>query len=121
VQLCGTHHRFVHEGNWRIRGNPDDALTFVRPDGEEFTGLPPVIDERLQTTLFEMGTNAAERLALERELVDEQVNRERRIREAEMEADLERQRIANARHREAREREQKRRAELIAPDCWSAA
>jgi hypothetical protein len=119
VQLCGTHHRFLHEGKWKIRGNPDEALTFVRPDGKEFTGLPRLIDEKLQTTLFEMGTNAAERLALERELVEEQAHEEFLARRAEMEADLERQHQRNIEYEQEQERQ--RQAQPQTTDSWSAA
>ncbi|MDQ4097597.1 MAG: HNH endonuclease, partial [Actinomycetota bacterium] len=31
--LCPFHHRLVHEGGWRIRGDPEGDVTFVRPDG----------------------------------------------------------------------------------------
>jgi predicted nucleic acid-binding protein len=117
VQLCGTHHRFLHEGKWKIKGNPDEALTFIRPDGKEFTGLPPLIQTELQTPLFAMATNAAERLALERELVEEQANEEALVRWAEMQADLERQHQRNIEY----EREQERRAQPPAADSWSAA
>lgn len=33
VWLCPQHHRLVHEGGWTMRGDPNDTLTFVRPDG----------------------------------------------------------------------------------------
>jgi 5-methylcytosine-specific restriction endonuclease McrA len=37
VGLCfGCHHR-VHEGGWRITGNPNGALTFTNPYGETVT------------------------------------------------------------------------------------
>jgi hypothetical protein len=45
VLLCSFHHKLVHEGGWRVDGNPNHALTFVAPDGrrldEEPTRLPP--------------------------------------------------------------------------------
>lgn len=41
VLLCSYHHRFVHEGEWDIRGNPMGDLDFVRPDGTVFGGGPP--------------------------------------------------------------------------------
>jgi hypothetical protein len=31
--LCPFHHRLVHEGGWRIRGDPNHDVVFVRPDG----------------------------------------------------------------------------------------
>ncbi|MFM7685695.1 MAG: DUF222 domain-containing protein [Actinomycetota bacterium] len=34
VSLCAYHHRLVHEGGWRITGNPDNGvLTFTSPTG----------------------------------------------------------------------------------------
>jgi len=41
IEICGTHHMFVHEGGWKIEGDPDGELTFVRPDGSRFTGRAP--------------------------------------------------------------------------------
>lgn len=35
VLLCFHHHRLVHEGGYRIEGNPEGMLTFIRPDGTE--------------------------------------------------------------------------------------
>lgn len=34
VLLCRFHHRVVHEGGYRIEGDPHATLRFVRPDGE---------------------------------------------------------------------------------------
>jgi len=31
--LCGTHHRLVHEGGFRIVRNYQDQWVFTRPDG----------------------------------------------------------------------------------------
>jgi hypothetical protein len=31
--LCRWHHKLVHEKGWSIAGDPDGALSFVRPDG----------------------------------------------------------------------------------------
>jgi hypothetical protein len=89
LQLCGTHHRFVHEGRWKIRGNPDEALTFVRPDGKEFSGLPPATATKLQTMMFAMATDSAARVVAERERLDAQLERERLEREAEWRRDRE--------------------------------
>jgi hypothetical protein len=50
VSLCNTHHRLLHEGRWRVRGNPDtdDGLEWIRPDGSILrTGPPPLHDEIL--------------------------------------------------------------------------
>ncbi|HET7655176.1 MAG TPA: HNH endonuclease signature motif containing protein, partial [Acidimicrobiales bacterium] len=50
VSLCNAHHRLLHEGRWRVRGNPDtdDGLEWIRPDGSILrTGPPPLHDEIL--------------------------------------------------------------------------
>ncbi len=33
VLLCGTHHRLVHEGGWRLQQRPTGERVFIRPDG----------------------------------------------------------------------------------------
>ena len=33
VLLCTVHHRMVHEGGWKIVGDPNGELAFVSPDG----------------------------------------------------------------------------------------
>ncbi len=33
ILLCPAHHRCVHEGGWRLAGDPNDVITAVRPDG----------------------------------------------------------------------------------------
>jgi hypothetical protein len=33
VWLCPFHHRLVHEGRWSIKGDPNEELIFIRPDG----------------------------------------------------------------------------------------
>ncbi|MFN8103979.1 MAG: DUF222 domain-containing protein [Acidimicrobiia bacterium] len=49
--LCSYHHRLRHKPGWQIRGNPDDLLTFIRPDGTILgttrPPLPPDIRERV--------------------------------------------------------------------------
>jgi hypothetical protein len=50
VSVCTHHHRLLHEGRWRVRGNPDtdDGLEWFRPDGSILrTGPPPLHDEIL--------------------------------------------------------------------------
>ena len=32
ILLCGHHHRFVHEHGWHITGDPNDRVTFRRPN-----------------------------------------------------------------------------------------
>jgi hypothetical protein len=33
ILLCGTHHRLIHEGGWRVRGDPARHLRFHDPGG----------------------------------------------------------------------------------------
>ncbi len=33
VTLCGYHHRLIHNSGWRISGDPQRDIEFVRPDG----------------------------------------------------------------------------------------
>ena len=40
VQLCGAHHRLLHEGGYGIRRLPGGGLTFVRPDGRPIPDCP---------------------------------------------------------------------------------
>ena len=51
VLLCNFHHTLVHEGGWSIRGNPEDRLRFVRPNGRKLMmgplELKPIYRERL--------------------------------------------------------------------------
>jgi hypothetical protein len=62
VLLCSAHHRFVHEGGWRIEGDPAGELRFVHPDGRELRvgppGLRPEVAERFG---FGVGTEAEAR------------------------------------------------------------
>lgn len=54
VLLCWHHHHLVHEGGWRMEGNPDSWLDFVSPDGRKLTSLPPPpLDPELKKRLFE--------------------------------------------------------------------
>jgi hypothetical protein len=34
--LCRWHHHLVHEGKWKVKGNPEVGLEFIRPDGRVF-------------------------------------------------------------------------------------
>jgi len=46
VTLCGHHHRKLHEGGWKIVGDPNGELRFMAPDGRVWTqGPPPLRDE----------------------------------------------------------------------------
>lgn len=45
VELCGYHHRLLHEGGWKIEGDVNGELRFVSPDGRVWTQGPPAIRE----------------------------------------------------------------------------
>jgi hypothetical protein len=40
VELCGQHHRLLHEGGYGLRATDDGALVFTRPDGERIPDVP---------------------------------------------------------------------------------
>ena len=46
--LCSYHHKTLHEGGWRIEGDPAGELRFVRPDGVVLTTGPPPLDPRVR-------------------------------------------------------------------------
>jgi len=48
VVLCGFHHRFLHEHEWRIQGDPGGRLTFKKPDGRIYPPPRPGLDPRLR-------------------------------------------------------------------------
>ncbi len=37
ISLCPFHHRLLHEGGWRISGDPNSEIVWIRPDGTPFT------------------------------------------------------------------------------------
>lgn len=53
IRLCGFHHRSVHEGGWRVVGDPAESfgLSFIGPDGrridERPEPSPPVAPTRI--------------------------------------------------------------------------
>lgn len=36
ISLCLFHHRLVHEDGWRISGDPNGEVTWIRPGGMPF-------------------------------------------------------------------------------------
>ena len=40
VELCGRHHRLLHEGGYGLAVTDDGALIFTRPDGERIPDVP---------------------------------------------------------------------------------
>lgn len=54
VLLCWHHHHLVHEGGWKLEGDPDGWLDFISPDGRKITSLPPPpLDPDLRNRLFD--------------------------------------------------------------------
>ncbi|MGH2759342.1 MAG: DUF222 domain-containing protein [Actinomycetota bacterium] len=47
VMLCGYHHRKLHEGGWRVEGEPNRDLRFIAPDGRVWTQGPPPLREEV--------------------------------------------------------------------------
>jgi hypothetical protein len=46
LMLCRYHHRKMHQGGWSIRGDPEGAVEFIKPNGEALTSeLPRVTPE----------------------------------------------------------------------------
>jgi hypothetical protein len=36
ISLCQFHHRMVHEEGWKVEGNPNGPVIWIRPDGRQF-------------------------------------------------------------------------------------
>jgi hypothetical protein len=109
IKLCGSHHRYLHEGGWKVRGNPDDALRFIRPDGKVFTGRAPEPSGALIVKLEQRATQFVERAVQERRDLEDLREIEREEQETQW---------REARERREREREQaeaQRASEYEAP------
>ncbi|MGH8874271.1 MAG: DUF222 domain-containing protein [Acidimicrobiia bacterium] len=52
VTVCGTHHRLVHEQHWKIRGNPNGDIQFVRPDGRVYQPGRTTLRPQIRRTLL---------------------------------------------------------------------
>jgi hypothetical protein len=70
VMLCGTHHRYIHEGGWKMFGRPGRDLRIVRPDGTPLrppwrcrARAPAIITSR---TPNPVGTDGADRTSSRR-------------------------------------------------------
>ena len=46
--LCSYHHKTVHEGGWRVEGEPNGELRFIRPNGALLKTGPPPLDPRVR-------------------------------------------------------------------------
>jgi hypothetical protein len=51
VLLCRRHHRLVHEGGFRVEGNPGRELRFLRPDGSLIPSSPGLAAPRSRRPL----------------------------------------------------------------------
>ena len=47
ISLCPFHHRLLHKGGWRISGDPNGEIVWVRPGGTPF--LPGQRDHQSTT------------------------------------------------------------------------
>ena len=52
VLLCSFHHQLVHEGGWDMRGTPDRAMVFVRPDGRDHEVLRPRLRDDIRERIL---------------------------------------------------------------------
>ncbi|HKX75302.1 MAG TPA: HNH endonuclease, partial [Acidimicrobiia bacterium] len=41
ITLCPRHHRMLHEEGWRIEGDPNREVTFIKPNGRIFARAGP--------------------------------------------------------------------------------
>ena len=58
ITLCGPHHRLVHEGGWKILGNPNGDVTFVAPDGRRISQGPPPLRAELRDRVTALTSDA---------------------------------------------------------------
>ncbi|HEX4778087.1 MAG TPA: DUF222 domain-containing protein [Acidimicrobiia bacterium] len=54
MMVCPRHHRWVHEHQWSVRGDPNraDGLVFRRPDGRIYAPGPPPLDPNTRDRVF---------------------------------------------------------------------
>jgi len=50
--LCSYHHHLVHEGGWRVDGDPDAELRFTSPTGRVVSSRPAPMRREVQQWLF---------------------------------------------------------------------
>jgi hypothetical protein len=53
IGLCWAHHRLVHEGGWKTRGDPRHEITFLGPDGQELHSRPQGLRTEVRRRLFD--------------------------------------------------------------------
>jgi hypothetical protein len=70
IQICPSHHRYLHDYGWKIRGKPDGNLVFVAPDGQTLTGRAPKPSKKVKQVVTALATAAARANATMRENAD---------------------------------------------------
>jgi len=50
--ICGYHHRLVHEGGWRVEGDPEEELRFVHPLGKVLSTRPVPLRSEVRERLL---------------------------------------------------------------------
>src|SRR5437763_447596 len=50
--ICGYHHRLVHEGGWRVEGDPEEERRFVHPLGKVLSTRPVPLRSEVRERLF---------------------------------------------------------------------
>ncbi|HVL80653.1 MAG TPA: DUF222 domain-containing protein [Actinomycetota bacterium] len=53
ILLCGFHHRLVHEGGWRISGDPTHQVAFISPSGRFVEGGPVSLRREVRERILE--------------------------------------------------------------------
>ena len=62
VTLCIYHHKLLHEGGWRLSGELNGPVKFVKPDGTQYIEhKPPPLHTELAETLTQAITAQAAR------------------------------------------------------------
>lgn len=51
ITLCGRHHRYLHEGDWHIEGNPTHQIKFKRSDGKTLFAQRPHLKKEALTRI----------------------------------------------------------------------
>ena len=55
LDLCNLHHHLVHEGGWKVSGNPENDVSFISPEGRIITGRRPPLHEEIKERFFGSG------------------------------------------------------------------
>jgi hypothetical protein len=65
VELCGRHHRLLHEGGYGLEATDDGVLVFTRPDGERIPDVPRPL--ALEGEVIELFAQQQQRLGVSAE------------------------------------------------------